>query len=65
MKTTKWVIASIGCTGVITTGMDRYTSYGSACMMQEILESQNPYTSYLLYTEEEWEEMVKDGRAIA
>lgn len=54
MKTTKWIIVRIGATGVKTTGGQEYTSYKSACMMQEILERQNPYTGFLIYTTDEW-----------
>lgn len=54
MKNTKWVIVRIGATGVKTTGFDEYDTYDDACMMQEILEEQNPYTGFLVYTTDEW-----------
>lgn len=54
MKTTKWIIVRIGCTGIKTPGREEYNNYESACMMQEILEMHNPYTGFLIYTTDEW-----------
>lgn len=54
MKTTKWIIVRIGATGNKTTGGEEYNNYDAACMMQEILEEQNPYTGFLVYTVDEW-----------
>lgn len=56
MKNGKWLIVRITNSGIKTGGHDRYTSYEAACMMQEILEEQNPYTGFLVYTVEEWEQ---------
>ena len=53
MKTT-WIIIRIGATGVKTAGGEEYADYDTACMMQEILENQNPYTGFLIYTADEW-----------
>ena len=54
MKNTTWIIIRIGSAGVKTAGGEEYKTYETACMMQEILERQNPYTSFLIYTTEEW-----------
>lgn len=53
MKTT-WIIIRIGATGIKTMGAEEYADYDTACMMQEILEEQNPYTGFLVYTTDEW-----------
>lgn len=54
MKTTKWIIIYCGGTGTRTPGGIEYNNYEAACMMQEILERQNPYTGFLIYTTDEW-----------
>lgn len=54
MKNTKWIIIRISNNGNKIPGGEEYNSYDTACMMQEILEFQNPYTGFLIYTTDEW-----------
>lgn len=54
MKGTEWIIVRIGATGVKTAGHETYKTYDIACMVQETLERQNPYTGFLIYTTDEW-----------
>lgn len=54
MKATKWIIIRVGATGVKVRGGEEYKTYDIACMMQKILEKQNPYTNFLVYTTDEW-----------
>lgn len=56
MKNTNWLIIRIGATGVKTSGGSEYKSHEIACEMMTILEQQNPYTGFLLYTVDEWEQ---------
>lgn len=50
----KWIIIRVSNNGNKTPGGELYDNYDAACMMQEILEFQNPYTGFLIYTADEW-----------
>jgi len=52
--TTTWIIVTITAIGTKTAGGKEFNNYESACMMQEILERQNPYECFLVYTLDEW-----------
>ena len=52
--TTTWIIITITATGTKTAGGEAFNNYESAGTMQEILERQNPYKCFLVYTMDEW-----------
>ena len=60
MKSTEWVIVWVGTTGQKTASDIRYNDYDIACEMMEILEQQNKYSAFLIYTVEEWEQEKAD-----
>ena len=60
MNTTKWLIVSLGATGVKTAGGHHYDNYDAAEAMMEILDFQNPETAHLVYTVAEWEQEKAD-----
>lgn len=51
----KWVIVYIAYNGIKTVGGIVFDNYEGACMMQEVLDFQNPNTAHLVYTVDEWE----------
>lgn len=61
MKGNGWIMVTITDNGRKFAGKTIYKDYGSACMIQEILEFQNPYNAYLVYTVEEWEKEQAEG----